>query len=99
MFVGDASAITENNNYQVTLNITDPSKTQEIIDEINKKVDFNPTIWTQTIIHIWRCWRLALQAHAKFMLFSEIAVQFREMILTGRASKEISLKISISVWI
>ena len=35
--VGEASAIAENRNYQVTLNVTDPSKTQEIIDEINKK--------------------------------------------------------------
>ena len=35
--VGDASAVAENNNFQVTLNVADPSKTEEIIDAVKKK--------------------------------------------------------------
>ncbi len=45
--VGDASSVAENNNYQVTLNATDASKTQEIIEAVKKKVDFSG--WTENV--------------------------------------------------
>ncbi len=38
--LGEASAVTENGNYSVNLNVTDPAKIQEAIDAARKKVDF-----------------------------------------------------------
>jgi len=35
--VTDASSVTENGNYQFSLNISDPSKAQEVIDAVGKK--------------------------------------------------------------
>ncbi len=63
--VSGASAIADNNNYQVTLNVTDPSKTQEIIDEVNKKVGFNSTLWTESNNGDNITWTLPLQAQSK----------------------------------
>lgn len=62
--VGEATAVAENNNYQVTLNVADPSKTQEIIDEINKKNIFNPIVWTESNNGSNITWTLPLQAQS-----------------------------------
>lgn len=62
--VGEASAVAENNSYQVTLNVADPSKTQEIVDEINKKNIFNPNIWTESNNGSNITWTLPLQAQS-----------------------------------
>ncbi|MGI8639779.1 MAG: protein translocase subunit SecD [Pyrinomonadaceae bacterium] len=62
--VGDASFVAENNNYQITLNVTDPAKIQEVVDEVKKKVDFNPAIWTESISGNTITWTLPLQAQA-----------------------------------
>ncbi|CAN5302563.1 protein translocase subunit SecD [soil metagenome] len=63
--VGEASAVTENNTYQVTLATTDSSKTQEIVDEVNKKVGFDPNLWTQSTSGNNITWTLPLQAQSR----------------------------------
>lgn len=44
--VADGSIIAQGNTYQVTLNVTDASKTPEIIEAVKKKVDFSS--WTES---------------------------------------------------
>ena len=61
--VTDASVITDNGNYQVTLNLTDSSKFQAVIDAVRKKVDF--ANWTQTTSGNSIVWSLPGQAQAK----------------------------------
>ncbi len=61
--VTDASAIAENGNYQVTLNTTDSSKFQAIIDAVKKKVDF--TAWTQSSSGNSIIWSLPGQAQGR----------------------------------
>ncbi len=39
--VADASSVATGNNYQVTLNLTDASQAQAVIDAVKKKVDFS----------------------------------------------------------
>ncbi len=61
--VGDASYVAENGNYQVTLNMTDASKAQDVLDAVKKKVDF--TAWTQSTNGNSIIWSLPTQAQAK----------------------------------
>ncbi len=61
--VTDASAIAENGNYQVTLNTTDSTKFQAIIDAVKKKVDF--TAWTQSSSGNSIIWSLPGQAQGR----------------------------------
>lgn len=61
--VTDAAYVAENNNYQVILNVSDPSKNQEIIDAVKKKVDF--VNWTQSSSGNTITWTLPTQAQAK----------------------------------
>ncbi len=63
--VSDGSYVAENNTYQVTLNLTDASKAQDVIDAVKKKVDFNPTIWTENTSGNTINWSLSGQAQAK----------------------------------
>ena len=63
--VGEASAATENKDYQVTLNVSDASKTPEIIDAIKKKGIFDPNFWTESNNGSSIIWTLPLQAQAK----------------------------------
>jgi preprotein translocase subunit SecD len=44
--VGEVSDVAENSTYSVTLPVTDPSKTQEVVDAVKKKVDF--ANWTES---------------------------------------------------
>jgi preprotein translocase subunit SecD len=44
--VTGATAVAENRNYQVSLNVGDPAKMQEIVDAVKKKVDF--VNWTES---------------------------------------------------
>jgi len=44
--VTGSSTVGENGNYAVTLNVSDPSQDQAIVDEVKKKVDFNT--WTES---------------------------------------------------
>ncbi len=77
--VGDASSIAENNNYQVTLNVTDASKNQAILDAIRKKVDF--ANWTQTESGNSIVWSLPLQAQTRL---KEQATDQAEKIIESR---------------
>ncbi len=63
--VGDASNVAANNTYQVSLNVTDASKIQEVIDAVKKKVDFNPNVWTESTSGNTITWSLSLQAQTK----------------------------------
>jgi preprotein translocase subunit SecD len=46
--VSDATSVTEGkNNYQIAINLTDPSKAQDVVDAVKKKVDL--VNWTQAI--------------------------------------------------
>jgi preprotein translocase subunit SecD len=44
--VADGSFVANNNNYQVTLNLTDPAQAQAVIDAVKQKVDFSG--WTES---------------------------------------------------
>jgi preprotein translocase subunit SecD len=57
--VSDGSVVAEKDNYQVTLNYTDASKKQEIIDAVKKKVDF--TNWTESSTDSTITWTLPAQ--------------------------------------
>jgi preprotein translocase subunit SecD len=61
--VTDGSYVAENGNYQVTLNTTDPSKAQAIIDAVKKKVDF--VNWTQSTSGNSIIWTLPSQTQAR----------------------------------
>jgi preprotein translocase subunit SecD len=60
--VADGSYVAENGNYQITLNLTDASKAQEVIDAAKKKVDFSG--WTETVSGNSIVWSLPPQAQA-----------------------------------
>ena len=61
--VSDASYVAENNNYQITLNLTDASKAQDVIDAVRKKVDL--VNWTQSTSGNSIIWSLPLQIQSK----------------------------------
>ncbi len=61
--VTDGAYVAENNNYQVTLNLTDASKTPEVLEAVRKKVDF--ANWTESTNGNSIVWSLPLQAQSK----------------------------------
>lgn len=63
--VSEGSYIAENNTYQFTLNLTDATKANEVIEEVKKKVDLNPTVWTESASGNAVTWSLSLQSQAK----------------------------------
>ncbi|MBA3633956.1 MAG: protein translocase subunit SecD [Acidobacteria bacterium] len=77
--VSDASYIAENGNYQVTLNVTDPSKNDEIIEAVRKKVDFS--VWNQSTSGNSIIWTLPNQAQK---LLKEQATDQAMKIIDGR---------------
>jgi preprotein translocase subunit SecD len=44
--VGEGTAVAENKNYSITLNVTDAAKVQDVIDAVKKKVDFS--MWSES---------------------------------------------------
>ncbi len=60
---GESSFIADKNNYQITLNVNDASKTQEALDAVKKKVDFSN--WTESVNGGTITWALPVQAQAK----------------------------------
>jgi preprotein translocase subunit SecD len=60
--VSDSSFVAEKGNYQINLNLTDASKSQEVIDAVTKKVDFSA--WSQSINGNSIVWTLPTQAQA-----------------------------------
>lgn len=61
--VTDASYVAENGTYQITLNTSDPSKFQQIIDAVKRKVDL--VNWTQSTSGNSIVWTLPATAQAK----------------------------------
>ena len=61
--VSEGSYIAEKGNYQITLTLSDPSKAQEVIDEVKKKVDFSN--WTESTSGNTINWSLPLQAQSR----------------------------------
>jgi preprotein translocase subunit SecD len=58
--VGDVSTNTENGNYSIMLNVTDPNQMQAVIDEVKKKVDF--VNWSENASGNAVTWSLPVQA-------------------------------------
>jgi len=81
--VNDGSFIAETGNrggnYQVTLNIADASKTQEIIEAVKKKVDFSS--WTETTNGNAITWSLPVAAQK---ILADQAVTQAERIIDSR---------------
>ena len=77
--VGDASSVAENNDYQVTLNVTDASKTQEIIEAVKKKIDFSS--WTENAGDNAITWSLPVAAQK---VVKDQAVTQAERIIESR---------------
>ncbi len=61
--VSDASYVAANNNYQITLNLTDASKAGEVIEAVKKKVDL--VSWTENTSGNSIVWSLPLQIQSK----------------------------------
>ena len=59
----DGAATTDNGNYTVTLTVSDPSKTQAVVDAVKKKVDF--ANWTESTSGSKITWDLPKQMQAK----------------------------------
>lgn len=80
--VTDASSVAENGTYQITLNVSDPSKNQQIIDAINKRVDLHDWALSQSGNSI--TWSLSSQNQTKL---GESAVDQAMKIIDGRINK------------
>jgi preprotein translocase subunit SecD len=80
--VTDASSSAENGNYQFSLNVTDPSRDQEIIDVVGKKVDLRD--WSQSTSGNTISWSLSSQAQTRL---GESAVDQAMKIIEGRINK------------
>jgi preprotein translocase subunit SecD len=81
--VTDVSETAESGNYRVTLNFSDPSQKDAIIEAVNKKVDFNNpnTPWTQTSTENSITWDLPAQTQR---LLSRSAVDQALKIIESR---------------
>ena len=81
--VTDSTQVTENENYSVTLVFSDPSQKDAIIEEVNKKVDFNnPNApWTQTSSGDKITWSMPVQTQK---ILSRQAVEQALKIIEGR---------------
>ena len=61
--VGEGVYTAENGNYQITVNVNDPSKIPAVLDAIKKKVDF--VNWTESTTGNSIVWTLSKQMQAK----------------------------------
>lgn len=77
--VADGSFKAAGNNYQVTLNLTDASQAQAVIDAVKQKVDF--TAWTESINGNQITWSLPVAAQK---LLADQAVTQAERIIGSR---------------
>lgn len=77
--VSEGSIVAEKDNYQVTLNVTDASQTDKIIEEVKKTVDF--TSWTESKTANTINWSLPVQAQK---LMGEQAVEQALKIIESR---------------
>jgi len=77
--VADGSFVAAGNNYQVTLNLTDGSQAQAVIDEVKKKVDFSG--WTESTNGNQINWSLPVAAQK---VLADQAVTQAERIIESR---------------
>ena len=80
--VVDASSVAENGNYQINLNVSDPSKAQEVIDAVIKRVDLRD--WNQSTSGNTISWSLSSQAQSRL---GDSAVDQALKIIEGRINK------------
>jgi len=80
--VTDASSVAEKGNYQFSLNVSDTSKNQEIIDAVKKKVELND--WSQSESGNTISWSIPTQVQARL---GESAVDQALKIIEGRINK------------
>jgi len=80
--VVDASSVAENGNYQINLNVSDPSHNQEITDAVTKRVDLRD--WNQSASGNTISWSLSSQAQVRL---GESAVDQALKIIEGRINK------------
>lgn len=80
--VGDGSVVAQNNNYSVTLNMTDTSKSAEIIEAVKKKVDFSS--WTQSTNGNQITWTLPVAVQK---ILKDQAVTQAERIIENRINQ------------
>jgi len=78
----DASSVAENGNYQINLNVSDPSHNQEITDAVTKRVDLRD--WNQSASGNTISWSLSSQAQVRL---GESAVDQALKIIEGRINK------------
>lgn len=78
--VTDGSFTAENGNYSVVLNVSDTSKNEQIIEAVNKKVDFNNGGWNQTTQGNSIVWTLPVLAQSR--LKEQAAEQAMQIIET-----------------
>jgi len=60
--IGEATHIAQPGNYQINLTVTDPSKSQAVLDAVNKKVDFKNSGWNESASGNTITWSLPVQA-------------------------------------
>ncbi|MBX7171941.1 MAG: protein translocase subunit SecD [Pyrinomonadaceae bacterium] len=60
--IGEAKAITEKGNYQVSIPVNDAAKVSELLDAIKMKGVFDPNFWTQSTSGNTLNWSLPAQA-------------------------------------
>lgn len=77
--VADGSFVAANNNYQITLNLTDASQAQAVIDAVKQKVDFSG--WTQSTNGNTLNWSLPVAAQK---VLKDQAVSQAERIIESR---------------
>ena len=63
--VADGSYVAKDGNYTVTLNASDPSKIDQIIEAVDKKVDFKSVGWNQTTNGNSIVWTLPVLAQSR----------------------------------
>lgn len=81
--VGEASSVAENNNYAVTLQVTDASKIPDVIAAVKSKVDFAnaAVLWNETTNGNAVTWSLPVQAQQRLR---ESATAQAESIIESR---------------
>jgi preprotein translocase subunit SecD len=80
--VTDATSVAQNGDYEFTLQVSDSSKNQEIIDAVGKKIDLHD--WTQSASGNGITWSLPTQAQTRL---GESAVDQALKIIEGRINK------------
>jgi preprotein translocase subunit SecD len=77
--VGEPTFVTANQNYQITLPVTDPAQKQAVVDAVKQKVDF--ALWTQSETNDAIVWSLPNTAQRTL---SDQAVEQALRIIDGR---------------